>query len=82
MKNNQINFFKSGDFNTVLKPLQEDLKTFREERIVKIEKYGYLKKRSMKNNQINFFRSRDFNTVLKSPDLKKLIWLFFMNFFL
>jgi len=39
MKNNQINFFKSGDFNTVLKPLGEDLKTFREERIVKIEKY-------------------------------------------
>jgi len=39
MKNNQINFFKSGDFNTVLKPLGEDLKTFREERIVKIDKY-------------------------------------------
>ena len=39
MKNNQINFFKSGDFNTVLKPLGEDLKTFREERIVKIDNY-------------------------------------------
>ena len=39
MKNNQINFFKSGDFNTVLKPLGEDLKTFREERVVKIDNY-------------------------------------------
>ena len=39
MKNNQINFFKSGDFNTILKPLGEDFKTFREERIVKIDKY-------------------------------------------
>ena len=39
MKNNQINFFKSGDFNTVLKPLGDDFKTFREERIVKIDHY-------------------------------------------
>ena len=39
MKNNQINFFKSGDFNSVLKPLEEDLKTFREKRIVKIENF-------------------------------------------
>ena len=39
MKNNQINFFNSKEFNTLLKPLSEDLKTFREERIVKIEKY-------------------------------------------
>ena len=39
MKNNQINFFNSRDFNTILKPLDEDLKSFREERIVKIENY-------------------------------------------
>ena len=39
MKNNQINFFKSGDFNSVLKPLEEDLKTFREKRLVKIDNF-------------------------------------------
>ena len=39
MNNNQINFFKSKEFNTLLKPVREDLKSFREERIVKIDNF-------------------------------------------
>ena len=66
MKNNQINFFKSGDFNSVLKPLEEDLKTFREKRIVKIENFEV--KETAKELNIGIF---GWYAICPSQELKK-----------
>ena len=66
MKNNQINFFKSGDFNSVLKPLEEDLKTFREKRIVKIENFEV--KETAKELNIGIF---GWYAICPSKELKK-----------
>jgi len=66
MKNNQINFFKSKDFNSVLKPLEEDLKSFRENRIVKIEKYEI--KESAKELSIGLY---GWYAICPSLELKK-----------
>ena len=66
MKNNQINFFKSKDLNSVLSPLGEDLKTFREKRIVKIENYEV--KESAKELNIGIY---GWYAICPSKELKK-----------
>tara|TARA_Y100001978_G_scaffold113447_1_gene101209 strand:- start:17092 stop:18438 length:1347 start_codon:yes stop_codon:yes gene_type:complete len=75
MKNNQINFFKSRDFNTIVKPLAEDLKTFREERIVKIENYEV--KKSEKELEIGIF---GWYAICPTNELKKNKLFYFSMF--